>query len=135
MKKVALYALAAALLVPSFANAAVTKAGKWQITIESEMPGMPMKMPPITMTHCVTPEQAENPEPPKGNKSDDCKISDYKIDGNTVSWRMSCEKQKMTGKGNITYSPDSYEGEMRMNTGEMVITQKYHGKYLGACDK
>lgn len=135
MKRIASYALAVALLVPAFANAAVTKAGKWQITIESEMPGMPMKMPPITMTQCITKEQAEKPEPPKAKKSDDCKVSDYKIEGNTVSWTMTCEKQNVSGEGKITYSGDSYDGAMHVKMGEMEMTQKYHGKYLGECDK
>ena len=44
-------------------------------TVQMEMPGMPMKMPPHTMTVCVTKEQAENAEnliPKTGDKRGGC---------------------------------------------------------------
>lgn len=125
--------LAAAL--PTFAADSPMKPGKWQVTIQSDIPNMPFKMPPITMTTCITPEQAANPEPPKDKKNSDCKISDYKLDGNTVTWKMNCEKQQMSGTGKITYSAESYEGVMKMQMGDTEMTQKYTGKLLGACDK
>jgi Protein of unknown function (DUF3617) len=110
------------------------KPGKWQITITMDMPGMPMKMPPMTFVNCVTKEQAENPQPPKTKQNDDCKVSDYKMDGNVVTWSMKCEKQNMTGEGRITFSSDSYEGESHMKMSDMEVSQKYAGKYLGECD-
>ena len=106
------------------------KPGKWSITIQMDMPGM--AMPPMTFTRCVMQEQAERPAPPN---TDDCKLSDYKLDGNTVTWSMKCEKQNMTGEGKITYNGDSYDGQGHMKVGDMDVTQKYSGKYLGDCDK
>ncbi|MGZ8796081.1 MAG: hypothetical protein ACXW2F_01955, partial [Thermoanaerobaculia bacterium] len=63
LRTLALCALALALALPTFASP--MKAGKWQITIQMEMPNMPMKMPPMTVTKCVTQAEAERPEPPK----------------------------------------------------------------------
>ena len=121
---------AAALALPMFAGP--MKAGKWSMTIKTEMPGMPMQMPPTTIETCVTPEQAEHPEPPK--QRSDCKISDYKIEGNTVTWKMSCPKQNSTGEGTMTYAGDSYTGEMHLHIGEHEMSAKYTGKRIGDCD-
>jgi len=136
IRKLVFVAVACALPVVAFAASPV-KPGKWTTTMQMEMPNMPMKMPPVTVTHCVTKEDAENPEkyvPQQRSKNNDCKVSDFKIDGNTVTWKMACEKQKMTGEGKITYSSDSYDGTMHMNMPNGEMTAKYTGKYLGACD-
>ena len=124
-----------ALCLPAMAASPV-KAGKWQITIETEIPGMPVKMPPMKFTNCITKEQAENPEAsiPKDAKSS-CKVGDYKLEGNTVSWTIDCPKEQMKGKGSITYDGDSYAGTMEATMGEMSMKQKYTGQYLGACDE
>ena len=125
-----------ALAVPMFAASPV-KPGKWQVTMEMEMPGMAMKMPPTTITHCITKEDAENPEAtlPKTSKDGKCKISDYKMDGNTVSWSMTCEgKEPMTGSGKITYTGDSYDGSMKMKIGDHEMNAHYTGKRIGDCD-
>jgi hypothetical protein len=125
------------LLAPVMAGAATPqKAGKWQVKMTTEIPGMPFKMPPITTTVCLTEEDVANPEKslPKDPKSD-CKVSDYKIDGSTVSWTMACPKQKITGEGSITYDSESYSGQMKMNMDGTEMSQKYEGKYLGTCEK
>ena len=133
IRNIALFAVVAVSALPLFAGP--QKAGKWQVTTQTEMANMPMKIPPITVETCVTPEQAEKPEPPKSPRSGDCKFSDYKIEGNTVSWTMTCEKQKLTGEGKMTYSGETFEGEMHAKMGEMEVTTKYSGKRLGECDK
>lgn len=124
---------AAALALPAFAGP--QKAGKWQTTVKVEIPGMPMQMPAITHEVCVTPEEAEKPQPPRSQRQQDCTISDYKIDGNTVSWKMTCPKSNMTGEGKMTYSGDSFEGLMKAKMGDQEVTTHYSGKRLGDCDK
>ena len=133
IRNIALFAIAAALALPVFAGP--QRAGKWQMTIQTEMPNMPMKIPAVTTETCVTKEQAEKPEPPKSQRTSDCKFSDYKIEGNTVSWTMSCEKQKLTGEGKITYSAESFEGAMHAKMSDMEVTTKYSGKRIGDCEK
>lgn len=127
-----------ALALPSFAESSPVKPGKWQVTVEMEMPGMAMKMPPTSFTHCVTKEMVDHPEStvPKAGKDQNCKVSDYKIEGKTVTWTMSCEgKQPMKGDGKIVYDGDAYDGVMHMKIGDMEMTQKYSGKRLGDCDQ
>jgi len=138
MKKLT-FALAVCLVSGMAYAASPVRPGKWEMTMHMEMSGMPMKMPPTTHTYCVTKEQAENPEwaaPQDSRKNADCKRTDFKIDGNVVTWKVTCEKSKMTGEGKVTYTNDSFDGTMHMtmpNGGEM--NGKYSGKYLGACDK
>jgi len=131
-RNIALFVIVAALALPVFAGP--QKAGKWQTTMQTEMANMPVKIPAFTTEVCVTPEQAEKPEPPKSPRNSDCTFNDYKIEGNTVSWTMSCEKQKLTGEGKITYAADSYDGVMHAKMGDMEVTTKYSGKRIGDCD-
>ena len=130
----ALFVFVCALVVPAYG---LGKAGKWQMTMEMDITGMPMKMPPMTFTHCVTKEQAENPEAaiPKSQRDSGCKYTDVKVDGNTVSWKVECEKSKMTGTGEVTYTADSYTGKADMKMQDREMHAKYSGKYLGACDE
>ena len=126
------------LTLPVMANAGAMKAGKWQITMETKMAGMDMKMPPVTIEHCVTPDEAAKPQPPKG-KNDSCKTEDYRIDGNTITWKVKCDKPEMTGSGKMTVSAESWEGNTQVKMKDpssgksMEMSQKMTGKRVGDC--
>ena len=125
------------LAVPAVMLAASPqKAGKWQVKMKMEVPGMPFQMPAVTTEVCLTEEDLADPEKsvPKDAKSD-CKVSDYKMDGNTVTYSISCPKQKMKGTGEITYTDTSYEGVVDLDVDGAQMKQKFTGKYLGACEK
>lgn len=111
--------------------------GRWEVKTEMEMPGMPMKMPPMTTTQCVTKEQADDPQrsvPQGRGAQNNCKVSDYKVTGNKVTWSMKCEgPEAMSGTGEITYGDNTYEGSMTMNRQGQTMTMKYSGKRLGDC--
>ena len=117
--------------------------GKWEITTKVEMPGMPMKMPPITTTRCMTKDdlifkQAPQPGMPQ-NANNPCKITNSEIKGDTVIWDMVCEgDNKMVTHGEITYHGDTMEGFIKM-TGQgkqrPPMTLKLSGKRVGPCDK
>ena len=65
-----------------------------------------------------------------------CKVSDYKVEGNTVSWTFKCEGKKgSSGQGSITYEENSYAGEITMDTDGQEMTMKMSGKRLGDCEK
>jgi len=116
--------------------------GRWEVTVEMEMPGMPMKMPAQTITRCVTKEEAADPQkalPQAGRNTtaDSCKVSDYKMVGNTVTWAMKCgPPEQMSGTGEIVYDGNSYKGTMKMSmaTGQTIV-MKHSGKRLGDCTK
>jgi hypothetical protein len=120
--------------------------GRWEVTMQMEMPGMPAAMPPFTVEQCVTKEQANDPQrsvpqqPQRGGGQSDCKTEDYKATGSKVSWTMRCTTpQPMTGTGEMTYTKDAYTGQMTMNMERggqpMKMTMKMTGKRLGDCEK
>lgn len=126
--------------------------GKWEITTQIEMAGMPQGrgMPAMTTTQCITKEQAADPQkavpqpPSRGGQGSDCKVSDFKSNGNKVNWTIKCTTpQAVDGTGEMTYGNDTYEGVMTMNmqmarggqTMPMQMTMKMNGKRLGDCDQ
>ena len=91
LRNVVLFALVCSLALPVMA-ASIAKAGKWETTVQMEMPNMPMKIPPHTMAVCVTKEQAENAEnliPKAGDKRGGCTYTDVKVEGTTVRGRWT----------------------------------------------
>lgn len=140
MRKTAPYVFAVlaaiAAVVPMSAAENPQKPGKWAITMQMEIPNMPVKMPPMKFEICLTEEDLKDPAKsvPNDPKSN-CTVGDHKIDGNTVTWTMDCPKQNMKGTGEITYDGDSYTGAMKMTVGEQQMTTKYSGKWLGECKK
>lgn len=139
--------IVAAMSMPVLAQNGPRRDGNWEVTMEMSMPGMPagMAMPPMKMTQCITPQEAQDPQtlvPRQPQQSDmgNCSVSDYKAEGSKVSWKMACTgRQKMTGTGEFTYASDSYTGTMSMSMegGNMPgpMTMKYSGKRLGDCTK
>ena len=115
--------------------------GNWEITMKMSMPGMPggrgMEMPPMKQTQCVTAEMVKDPQAslPKGPGGGDCKLSDYKVSGNTVSYTMTCTKPTaMTAAAQMTFSgPDAYTGTMTVDSNGMKMSTAYEGKRLGDC--
>lgn len=77
---------------------------------------------------CVTKEDTANLESaiPRGQRDSACKISDVKVEGSTVSWKLNCEERHMTGDGKVTYEADAYAGEMHGKTADREMTMKYN---------
>ena len=111
--------------------------GKWKTTVENEMVGIAHKMPATTFEHCITKEDAEKAESlvTGGKEAKGCTVSDVVMKGNTVSWKIACPAQNLTGEGKMTYEPDSSSGATKMKMGEMEMNQKMSGKRLGDCEK
>src|SRR4030095_16308864 len=104
--------------------------GRWETTMQMEMAGSPVQMPAMKQTRCITQDEAKDPSslssPPggRGGKSD-CKMSDQKMSGNTMSSKMTCSSpEAMTGTGEMTFGDDSYTGIMRMNMAQGAMSMK-----------
>ncbi len=109
------------------------KEGKWEMTTKMEMKGMPMEMPPVTHTQCLTKKDFVPQNAPNEQK---CEPVQSKINGNTVTWTINCNGQggPATGSGKITYSGDSFKGVVKMKQGGMDMTSHITGKYIGKCE-
>ena len=136
------FALVLAASVPLAAQAP-QQDGRWEVKMDMDMPGMPVKMPTQTITRCVTKEEAADPQKAvpdasggRGNAGA-CKVSDYKTVGNTVSWVVKCEgAQPMSGTGEIVFAEGAYKGAMKMSmAGGQTMTMNMAGKRLGDCTK
>jgi hypothetical protein len=89
----------------------------------------------ITATHCVT----EKDLVPRGKEEKDCKVTDQKRSGNTVTWAMRCDKPEgtMEGTGTATYTGDTMSSAVNMHgTADgkpYSMTMNSKGRYLGPC--
>lgn len=114
--------------------------GMWEITSKMDMPGSNVAMPQQTVKHCLTKKDVEDPKrtTPAGGDQNRCKMTDYKLQGNTATWAVACEGQG-SGTGTITYSGDSYSGSQTMNmktSGQaMNMKMNFSGRRIGDCPK
>ena len=61
-----------------------------------------------------------------------CKFTDYKVDGNSVSSVMTCDKT--TVRSTTTYHGDSYQSESKTTTGGSAeVLSHIRAKRLGDC--
>jgi hypothetical protein len=111
--------------------------GQWEITTTATVAGMGT-MPPQTHKACLT---ANEPVPKPERNAQQCKIK-HKIDGNTVSWEISCADPdngtKGSGNGTIEYSGDSFTGKTSMSfempgRDPMKMDATMTGKRIGPC--
>jgi len=115
--------------------------GRWEVTMQMQMAGSPVQMPEMKSTRCVTPEDAKDPARSlpsgpegRGGQKSDCKVSDYKMSGNTATWKMVCTSpQAMTSTNEMTFNDDSYTGTMKMDSPQGPMTMKLAGKRIGDC--
>lgn len=114
--------------------------GQWESTMQMEMAGSPIQMPAMKSARCITPEDAKDPSRSlptgpegRGNQKSDCKVSDYKTSGSTVTWKMTCTSPPSTGTGEMTYMGDTYDGTLKMDMQGRGMTMKIAGKRVGDC--
>jgi hypothetical protein len=114
--------------------------GLWEITTKMEIEGMPMKMPARKHTQCLTNKNMLKTMVPKEQaQEEECKITDQKISGNTVTWTMKCSgKDAMDVTGKTTYHGDTFEGTITMisndpDEGKMKMINHISGKRVGEC--
>lgn len=144
MKSVSVIVLALFATAIVLAQAGM-RPGQWETTTQMQMPNMPagVQMPAMKNTQCITPDQAKDPASAVPRQSgrgrggkDDCKVSDYKMTGNTATWMMACTSpDKMTATGEMTFGDDSYTSTMKMVMAQGEMTMKTTGKRIGDCPK
>ena len=109
--------------------------GKWEITTKINIPAMGMDMPPRKHTQCLTKKDLIPQNPQSGQE---CKISETKAAGNTVTWTMQCSGGHggpMKGSGEITYNGNSLKGKIEMKGAQpnSGMISQISGKRIGDC--
>lgn len=137
--RIALTGLAALLLAGTvFAAGVSVTPGQWEMTSTTEMSMLPQ--PQIrSYKKCI--EKSElNLDDFNMDKDSPCEFADIVIDGNTISWSISCPMQgamSMNGQWQFTSSGDSIIGSGSMSTNtagmQMEIKMDWEGKRLGNC--
>jgi hypothetical protein len=114
--------------------------GRWDVTVQMQMPNMPIQMPETKSSQCVTPEQLKDPSSavpsgsPNPRDKDACKVTDHMVSDNVVRWKVTCAPpQAMTGTGEMTFKGDSYTGTIKMTMPQGEMTMKLAGKRVGDC--
>jgi hypothetical protein len=122
-------------LTPVGAQAQAQEKGiLWEQSSQAEIPGMSVNVPAITMQHCMKEDWASAPEA-AGDPSQHCKNTDFKREGNKLTWAVVCENPPMTGAGELTFDgADSYAGAVQFKTADKTIRVNLTGKKIGTCD-
>lgn len=136
MKRMLSMVVGAVMLLPAGLFAAEPiREGYWEITSQTEMPGMPMKLPSTTIKHCYTKEDVKD-QKTVINRDKNCTLTDYKVSGNKVTWAMKCTgEQAGIFTGETVFSADAYNSIMKMKTQGHNMTVKVKGKRIGECPK
>jgi len=112
MKKIVVVAALFAVPAIAFAKGNL-KPGNWHIRVTHEFVGAPFTPPPTELDQCITQQQADDPKQMAKSGSKDCEPADVKVEGNKLTFKMTCHGHggTQTGSGEITYSGgDSYTG-------------------------
>ena len=140
MKTTFVVTIAVSVAVTAAIAQSPVRPGRWEMTMQMQMAGSPIQMPEMKSTRCVTPEDAKDPTRAlpsgpegRGNQKSDCKASDYKVSGNTATWKTVCTSPPMTGNSEMTFTDDTYNGTMKMESPQGAMTMKIAGKRLGDC--
>lgn len=126
--------LALYALMPARAQDAPAAGVLWETTAQTEIPGMPIKLPAYKGNICQKPEWTQ--PPPSGDKSQNCKNTSFNREGNKFTWSVACDNPPMTGDGEITFEgTETYSGVILLQAEGMSMSINLSGKKLGTCDK
>ena len=108
--------------------------GLWEISSTMQMEGMPFNMPEASYKQCIT-EQDMVPQKEEPHQS--CEVKEYRVTGDTVSWKTRCMASSgdTTSQGTITYQGDSFSGQITTTGSSMPskMTQSLKGQRIGEC--
>jgi Protein of unknown function (DUF3617) len=109
----------------------------WEMTTKMEMAGMPAGMGGMAMApQKVCMLKGQESKPVKTSPDDNCTMSNVKQSGNTMTFDMKCTgKNAMTGSGEITSTPGSFNQRVKMKVDGEDMTIVSTGKRVGGACK
>lgn len=111
------------------------QAGKWDYTIKTEIPGMPMAMPPMRFQQCLTAEDVREGAVAQDPGSDmDCKISNLQQDAGRMRYDMTCTgDETVTSRADFKVSPTTLAGTVATTIDGQTVTQRFDARRSGDC--
>lgn len=106
--------------------------GLWEIIIRPEAADA---TPLTSLQVCLSKDAIERFHAPKQKASDDCKATGGGFNGNVLSYSVKCASKKAGSTTTITFSPDSYEGLVVIQTESGEVRHVHAGKRLRDCDE
>ncbi len=110
--------------------------GRYEITVEVKMQGMPGGMPAQTMVQCLT---RQDPVPRTSAEAQGCRVTKMDTRGNTITYMIVCDQQgmKTESTGELTFAGDAFTGKsetkMPPSAGGMTMTTVTEGRRIGDC--
>jgi len=128
----------ALLLAPAGAWPADPEPGNWELTVTTQMEGLPQPIGPIARTQCLSAADAQDPSRVLNPGSGNCEFSNRRESGGTFTFDVSCSGAfPMTGTGAVNYGTQSMSGELNLASivsGKKVgMHARISGRRLGAC--
>jgi hypothetical protein len=114
------------------------KPGKWEMTSTMTMSMMPQPQT-NTVTECIKDDHID-PDSFNMDEENPCSIGDVNVDGNTLSWSISCPNAagQMDGQWEMTSNGDSLSGSGTMSAEfggqKMGFDMTWDGKRVGDCE-
>ena len=136
------------------------KPGKWEFSVQIQMPNMPQLPPGVTLppgmhispgggmsvthTSCLTdanPVPADKPPGQRDTGDVHCKVDKMERKGGDVQWASTCTSPDgtMRSEGDAHYRGDTMEANFMAHTTSpggppTTVSQHMTGRYIGACD-
>mgnify|MGYP001186377568 CR=1 FL=1 len=115
--------------------------GMWEYQMETQIPGMSMKMPPTTFRRCLTAQDvAQNKQFSGDPGKNPCTFSNFRASGGKTSYEFVCKTDggTMKGRSSGAVTPTSMDLETRMQMvppveGMSEMQQKMKARRVGNC--
>lgn len=106
--------------------------GIWEWSMNMEVPGMPMAMPPTVYSSCVSKEDLV---PRQAAQDGHCKTVKNEVKGNRVHWKIECTSPggPSTSEGTMTYSGNTAKGVINSTAQGMTMKSTLTGRRTGPC--
>lgn len=127
------------LLAAGCSSAPDMKEGRWEISSDFGMKGIPIRMPTISYTQCL--DKANFIPRDQKQMGPECSVTEQQVEGDMVRWQVTCDNgtTQTISKGLITYSGVLFSGtiDVTINGGPVAMnaTSTVVGKYLGPCSQ
>ncbi len=117
------------------ASALNQKYGNWKMTFKIAVKGLPVQLPPQTITNeqCLTKEH----ELPLADQEKGCTFKIIDKTDSTLKWQMNCKDKGLKGNGEMRYNGKTLNGFIKAQSNvqgmKLDMTTDITGQYLGPC--